>query len=153
MIFAAKFGESSGPWVTLQDHGDGTGVMLLGDKPFRPVHSALWDAQARIKELDAYHMLMMATWHPAKDKNDLAPIRAKATDMVASAKLVAASKSPTTCRKPELLKAQAALPAETEKVAAMVTAKVADAELKAGLKRLHDSFDLLEGCAGSGMKH
>ena len=54
--FAAKFGESSGPWVTLQDHGDGTGMMLLGDKPFRPVHSALWDAHARIKELDANHV-------------------------------------------------------------------------------------------------
>lgn len=54
--FAAKFGEQSGPWVTLQDHGDGTGMMMLGDKPFRPVHSALWDAQARIKELDANHV-------------------------------------------------------------------------------------------------
>jgi aminocarboxymuconate-semialdehyde decarboxylase len=54
--FAAKFGEASGPWVTLQDHGDGTGMMMLGDKPFRPVHSALWDAQARIKELDANHV-------------------------------------------------------------------------------------------------
>lgn len=103
-------------------------------------------------ELDAYHQLMRATWYPAKDKNDLAPIRAKATEMVASAKLVAASKSPMACQKPELLKAQAALPVETEKVAAMVTAKIADAELKAGLKGLHDSFELLEGCAG-GMKH
>ena len=104
------------------------------------------------KELDAYHMLMMATWHPAKDKNDLAPIRAKAADMVASAKLVAASKAPMSCQKPDLLKAQAALPGESEKVAAMVAAKAADADLKAGLKGLHDRFDLLEGCA-SGMKH
>ena len=54
--FAKKFGEQSGPWVQLQDHGDGTGVMMLGDKPFRPVHSALWDAQVRIKELDANHV-------------------------------------------------------------------------------------------------
>ena len=105
------------------------------------------------KELDAYHMLMMATWHPAKDKNDLAPIRAKATEMVASAKLVAASTSPMACQKPDLLKAQAALPMETEKVAAMVAAKAADADLKAGLKGLHDRFELLEGCAGAGMKH
>ena len=104
------------------------------------------------KELDAYHMLMMATWHPAKDKNDLAPIRAKATEMVASAKLVAASKSPMACQKPEFLKAQAGLPAATEKVAAMVAAKAADADLKAGLRGLHDSFDVLEGCA-SGIKH
>jgi hypothetical protein len=105
------------------------------------------------KELDAYHLLMMATWHPAKDKNDLAPIRAKAAEMVASAKLVAASKAPMSCQKPDLLKAQAALPGETEKVAAMVAAKAADADLKAGLKGLHDRFDVLEGCAGAGMKH
>jgi hypothetical protein len=105
------------------------------------------------KELDAYHLLMMATWHPAKDKNDLAPIRAKAAEMVASAKLVAASTSPMACQKPELLKAQAALPMETEKVAAMVAAKAADTDLKAGLKGLHDRFDVLEGCAGAGMKH
>ena len=105
------------------------------------------------KELDAYHQLMMATWHPAKDKNDLAPIRANAAEMVASAKLVAASTSPMACQKPELLKAQAALPIETEKVAAMVAAKAADTDLKAGLKGLHDRFDVLEGCAGAGMKH
>ena len=51
--FAQKFGEGSGPWVTLQDHGDGTGMMMLGEKPFRPVHSALWDAKARVAEIDA----------------------------------------------------------------------------------------------------
>lgn len=100
------------------------------------------------KELDAYHMLMMATWHPAKDKNDLAPIRAKATEMVASAKVVAASKAPASCSgKAEVTKAQAALPAETEKVAKLVAAKASDVELKAGLKTLHDKFDVLEeGC-------
>ncbi len=54
--FTAKFGEQSGPWVTLQNHGDGTGMMMLGDKPFRAVNEALWDAQARIKELDANHV-------------------------------------------------------------------------------------------------
>jgi aminocarboxymuconate-semialdehyde decarboxylase len=51
--FAEKFGENSGPWVTLADHGDGSGMMMLGDKPFRPVHSALWDTKARLAELDA----------------------------------------------------------------------------------------------------
>ncbi len=50
--FAAKFGESSGPWPTLEHNGDGTGMMLLGGKPFRPVHSALWDPKARVAELD-----------------------------------------------------------------------------------------------------
>ncbi|MCA0374774.1 MAG: hypothetical protein LCH84_03835 [Gemmatimonadetes bacterium] len=105
------------------------------------------------KELDAYHALMMATWHPAKDKNDLAPIRAKATEMVASAKVVAGSKAPASCAtKPEVQKAQAGLPAETEKVAKLVAAKANDADLKAGLKALHDAFDVLEHGCGA-MKH
>ncbi|MFO1342262.1 MAG: amidohydrolase family protein [Burkholderiales bacterium] len=54
--FARKFGAGSGPWVTLHDHGDGTGMMMLGDKPFRPVHSALWDTAARLVEMDASHV-------------------------------------------------------------------------------------------------
>jgi len=51
--FAQRFGAASGPWVTLRDDGDGTGMMMLGDKPFRPVHSALWDTAARLAEMDA----------------------------------------------------------------------------------------------------
>jgi aminocarboxymuconate-semialdehyde decarboxylase len=50
--FLPRFGEASGPWVTLSDHGDGTGMMMLGDKPFRPVHAALWDTNARLAEMD-----------------------------------------------------------------------------------------------------
>lgn len=105
------------------------------------------------KELDAYHMLMMATWHPAKDQSDLTATRAKIGEMVAAAKAVAASKAPMMCQKPELAKAQAGLTGETEKVAAMVSAKADDAALKAAMKTLHDRFEVLEqGCA-TGMKH
>jgi aminocarboxymuconate-semialdehyde decarboxylase len=50
--FSLRYGEGSGPWVTLSDHGDGTGMMMLGDKPFRPVHAALWDTKARLAEMD-----------------------------------------------------------------------------------------------------
>lgn len=105
------------------------------------------------KELDAYHMLMMATWHPAKDKNDLAPMRGMAEAMVASAKAVAASKAPAMCQKPELAKAQAGLPAETQKVAALVSSKADDATLKAALKGLHDAFEVLEEGCSAGIKH
>ena len=106
------------------------------------------------KELDAYHALMMATWHPAKDKNDLAPFRSKAAEMVASAKVVAASKAPASCgAKAEIVAAQKALPAETEKAAKLAVPATSDADLKAALKALHDKFDVLEmGCSG-GMEH
>ena len=105
------------------------------------------------KELDAYHMLMMATWHPAKDKGDLAPTRAKIGEMVTAAKAVAASTAPTACQKPELAKAQAGLTAGTEKVQAMVAVKADDAALKAAMKGLHDAFEVLEEGCNTGMKH
>ena len=112
------------------------------------------DAKANAwKELDAYHGLMMATWHPAKDKNDMAPTRGMIGSMVTSAKAVAASKAPTACQKPELLKAQAGLVGETEKVQKLVDAKADDAALKAAMKGLHDAFEVLEEGCNTGMKH
>jgi hypothetical protein len=106
------------------------------------------------KELDAYHALMMATWHPAKDSSNLAPFRAKAVEMVAAAKTVAASKAPASCGgKAEIVAAQKALPAETEKAAALAAGKTSDADLKTALKALHDKFEVLEmGCGGMDMK-
>lgn len=105
------------------------------------------------KELDAYHGLMMATWHPAKDKNDMAPTRRMIGSMVTSAKAVAASKAPAGCQKPELLKAQAGLVGETEKVQKLVDAKADDTTLKAAMKALHDAFEVLEEGCNTGMKH
>lgn len=99
------------------------------------------------KELDAYHMLMMATWHPAKDQNDLKPFREKATAMVEAAKTLAASTAPKGCDAPKLKETAAALPAATQKVADMVAAKADDAALKTALGALHEQFDVLEmGC-------
>lgn len=39
------------PW--LKDGGDGSGMIMAGEKPFRPVYSALWDPARRIEEMDA----------------------------------------------------------------------------------------------------
>lgn len=107
------------------------------------------------KELDAYHMLMMATWHPAKDKSDLAPTRAKIGEMVTSAKTLAASTAPKGCDAPKVKEAAAALTAHTQSVADMVAKKADDASLKAAMKDLHDKFEVIEeGCvAPKSAKH
>jgi len=101
------------------------------------------------KELDAYHQLMMATWHPAKERNDLGPIRGQVEAMVKAAELVGASTPPGSCAKPELAAARSGLAGETRKVAALVKTKADDAALKAALSKLHDAFEVLEeGCGG-----
>jgi hypothetical protein len=105
------------------------------------------------KELDMYHALMMATWHPAKDKNDLAAIRAQAPQMVESATTLAKSTAPARCDTPRNREAAAKLPAQTRVVADLVTKQADDATLKAALKTLHDQFEVLEeGCAAPGAK-
>jgi aminocarboxymuconate-semialdehyde decarboxylase len=40
------------PWLAVDSGGD-TGQIMLGDRPFRPVHRTLWDAEARVAELDS----------------------------------------------------------------------------------------------------
>ncbi len=40
------------PWLSKSDDG-AVGQIMLGDKPFRPVQRVLWDADARVSELDA----------------------------------------------------------------------------------------------------
>lgn len=39
-------------WLRVDDNGE-TGQIMVGNRPFRPVYRALWDADYRVKELDA----------------------------------------------------------------------------------------------------
>jgi len=50
---AARLNPQRGPWL----HTDGRqGQIMLGDKPFRPVHDVLWDPQRRIEHLDEQNL-------------------------------------------------------------------------------------------------
>jgi aminocarboxymuconate-semialdehyde decarboxylase len=48
---AAAISPERTPW--LQTNDDGAGMIMLGDRPFRPVHASLWDPQRRVAEIDA----------------------------------------------------------------------------------------------------
>lgn len=49
---AQALGHGVGPWLQIDSGGD-AGHIMLGDKAFRPVTRVLWDAHARLAELDA----------------------------------------------------------------------------------------------------
>ncbi len=49
---AQALGPGVGPWLQIDSGGD-AGHIMLGDKAFRPVTRVLWDAHARLAELDA----------------------------------------------------------------------------------------------------
>lgn len=99
------------------------------------------------KELDQYHTLMAASWHPAKDKNDLAPARAKAGELAAAGKALAAAAKPKGCESAEYATKVTALATASTAYAAKAVPATSDAELKAELKALHDRFHgVEEGC-------
>jgi hypothetical protein len=108
------------------------------------MHSSGW------AELDEFHMVMMATWHPAKQKNDLAPIRARAADMAAAAEKWEKAAAPEKCADAETRKTVAKVAAESRALASLVERNGSDEEVKASLAALHDTFESVEhGCAAA----
>lgn len=106
------------------------------------------------KEMNAFHKVMGATWHPASQKSDLAPLKAHAKDLLAAADTWAASKPPAmpaSCGSKEVLAAVTKIAAESKGLAAMIDSGADDASLKAALKGVHDTFEVAEkACAGHG---
>jgi aminocarboxymuconate-semialdehyde decarboxylase len=49
---AAAVDAERAPWLVVDANGR-TGQIMLGERPFRPVHDELWDADARVRGLDA----------------------------------------------------------------------------------------------------
>ena len=98
------------------------------------------------KELDAYHMVMMQVWHPAKEKGDLAPIRAQAAKLADAADVWAAAAVPSACDTPANRSNIAKVKAESRALVALAS-NGTDAEIKAALAALHDRFELVNrGC-------
>jgi hypothetical protein len=111
-----------------------------------PIAAQEHHAKSGWNELDAYHEIMAATWHPAKD-NDLKPIRARADSLAASAKRWAEAKVPTACDTKPIKDAIADVVTGSARVAQLVAAKAADADVRAALHDVHERFEVVEkGC-------
>ena len=105
------------------------------------------------KELDAFHDVMSAAWHPAA-KDSLGPARASAAKLVEAARTFAKATAPERCNTPAIKAAVARLVPESEAVAALVTRKADDAAVKAALKTVHDTFHVAEdGCKPAKHEH
>jgi hypothetical protein len=105
-------------------------------------HSSGW------RELDAYHAVMMGSWHPARASNDLGPARTNAFALARSAEQWAASTPPERCAGPETEEAVARVAADSKAFAALVERKASDDDVKAALAALHDSFEtVMHACA------
>ena len=109
--------------------------------------SATMEHTSGWKELDAYHMVMMQVWHPAKEKGDLAPIRARASALAASADSVAAATVPAACDTPVNRAEVAKVQAESRALAGLVAGNASDEAVLAALRSLHERFETVNrGC-------
>jgi hypothetical protein len=103
-------------------------------------------------ELDAFHKVLMATWHPAQ-KSDLKPARDKAADIVKTAEAWAASKGPAKCDNATTREALPGIVADAKAYASVVKANGTDDAVKAALKKAHDGFEKAAmPCMMAGMK-
>lgn len=106
------------------------------------------------KEMNTFHTIMAAAWHPASQKGDMAPLKARAKELVTNAEAWAASKPPAmpaSCASEAVRGATAKVVTETKALVALLDSGSDDAKLKAALKNVHDAFEVAEkGCAGHG---
>jgi hypothetical protein len=106
------------------------------------------------KEMNAFHRVMGATWHPASQKNDMAPLKAQAKALLTAADAWAESKPPATpasCGSDDVRKAVGTVSREATALVAMVDSGADDARLKAALKNVHDAFEVAQqSCGGHG---
>ncbi len=100
-------------------------------------------AKSGWNELDTFHDVMSAAWHPAKN-DSLAPARASSDKLVTAAKAWAGAPAPKGCESPVVKSSLAKLVPESEAVAALVARSADDAALKAALKTVHDTYHAAE---------
>ena len=99
------------------------------------------------KELDTFHSVMAATWHPVAKSKDLTVIRERAGALSDAAQAWAKSKAPKACETKEIQDAIAAVVSQSKSVAELVEKKAADAEVTSALRDVHDKFEIVEkGC-------
>ena len=106
------------------------------------------------KEMNAFHRVMGATWHPASSKGDLAPLKAKAKELLTAADAWAASRPPAmpaSCGDSTVVAAAKKVAGETKALLALVESNADDTRLKSALKSVHDTFEVAEkACGGHG---
>jgi hypothetical protein len=108
------------------------------------------------KEMNAFHQLLAATYHPAS-KDTLQPLRDRAAELAVAAKAWSGSTAPASCNSDEIKQKVATLATDAQGIAAQVQAKATDADLKTSIAALHALFESVEMTCGGhdmkGMKH
>ena len=97
-------------------------------------------------ELDAYHTVMAATFHPAEEGN-LKPLMERAGELAEKAKTLKASAIPEKYQKEGVKTSIKLLAKESKAMVKYVKTKPSDADLTKSITALHDRFhQVMEEC-------
>lgn len=102
--------------------------------------------KAAWKELDDYHAVMAATFHPAEEGN-LQPVLTRAGELAEKATVLKKSAVPADYQKEGVKTSVDLLAKESKALAKMIKQKKPEAEVKKGIFALHDRFhEVMEKC-------
>ncbi len=105
------------------------------------------------KELDAFHTVMAAAWHPVM-AGDFKPARAKAVEIATAHTAWQKSKGPAACDNDAARTGLRTLTADIASYNDAVKREASDDAVRVTLKRVHDTFEsVAQGCMMAGMKH
>jgi hypothetical protein len=99
--------------------------------------------QKEWKEMDEFHMVMAETFHPFKDSANLAPAKAQAADLAASAEKWASSTLPEKVNNDEMKAKLDDLKKETASFAQTVSS-ADDKVIGDNLTKIHDLFHTIQ---------
>ncbi len=104
-------------------------------------------------ELEAFHKIMSATFHPSEEGN-FEPIRTRIGEMVEAAAKLNTSTVPAEYNKPEIIETAKKLETDAKALEEKIKANVTNEELSKDLIVLHDTFHKIVGlCNPKDEKH
>ena len=95
-------------------------------------------------ELKDFHMVMAQTFHPMEE-GKFDPIRQRSGEMLDKAKILAASKVPSSFSSPAISKALQDLVKGSADLDKLIKKKAKDDKIKTSLTALHDTFHVIQG--------
>jgi hypothetical protein len=130
-----------------QDHGQ--------HKAKEPMKHEMDHMAGPWKEMNAFHTVLAATYHPAAEQKNLKPLREKVEALSAAARAWTASTAPTACADSAIKSTVATISTDALAIGNQVLADASDADLTKAITALHAKFETVEKkCGGhQGMKH
>jgi hypothetical protein len=101
------------------------------------------DTTTEWKEMDEFHMVMAETFHPFKDSADLAPVKSKASELVAAADKWSIAPLPEKVDNDDMKSLIQQLKSEAEALEDVVQTGN-DTEIGEQLTKLHDLFHKIQ---------